>query len=378
MRKLAVACVVVAAVVALSAAWWLRLFTLESHTGYFSPAFSHDGRFVHAIVRETTGLTWGFGWEHFTPPAHAYPLSDRISLVRVESASGKVETLESWSSTPVLRRVISEYRGRVFNTMHASVRPDPSGTVRYEIEIAIPVVPSSEVHRLSGSWAPDEAARQRDEWRRGDYAGAGTSEPVLSGETEVFALSGPESYPCAVVLLDHRMMTTRVLVKSAAYAGRYPDGVPITALLEVSRKKDIERVAELARVREKLVAKYRKEGASEIEALLRSNRALEDSGYLPKSPRIVAQKLGAADIAAFSALPLFAIADTEMASGIFPDIEKALSAPGSEIDKSMGAYVVHNDYASSRKLNAHLASGAREFLVRFRGETYRIEVRHAR
>jgi hypothetical protein len=378
MRKLAVGCVVAAALAALGAAWWLRLLTLESHTGYFNPAFSHDGRFVHVIVRETTGLTWGFGWEHFTPPAHAYPLSDRISLVRFESESGKAETLESWSSTPVLHRVISEYRGRVFNTMHASVRPGPGATVRYEIEIAIPVVPSSDVHRLSGSWAPDEGARRRGEWRRGDYAGAGTSEPVVSGETEVFALSGPESYPCAVVLLDHRVMTTRVLVKSAACAGRYPDGPPITALLEVSRKKDIERVAEVARVRDKLVASYRSEGASEIEALLRSTRALEDSGYLPKSPRIVAHRLGEHDIAALSDLPLFAIAEAEMASGIFSDIEKALSAPGGEIDKSMGAYVVHNDYASSRKLNAHLASGARQFLVRFRGETYRVEIRHAR
>jgi hypothetical protein len=44
----------------------------------------------------------------------------------------------------------------------------------------------------------------------------------------------------------------------------------------------------------------------------------------------------------------------------------------------MGAYVVHNDYTNSRKLNAHLASGERQFLVRFRGETYRVEIRHAR
>jgi hypothetical protein len=47
---------------------------------------------------------------------------------------------------------------------------------------------------------------------------------------------------------------------------------------------------------------------------------------------------------------------TAMASGIFPDIEKALSAPGTEIDKSMGKYIVHNDYAvrsdRSRRENA--------------------------
>jgi hypothetical protein len=101
-------------------------------------------------------------------------------------------------------------------------------------------------------------------------------------------------------------------------------------------------------------------------------------GYLPKSPRLVAHKIAAADSDAFPALPLFEIAEAEMASGVFPDIEKALAAPGTEIDKSMGKYIVHNDYANSRKLNAHLAGGTREFLVRFRDETYRIELRHTR
>ena len=378
MRRLVVACVAVAALATAGAAWWLRLVTFESHVGYFGPAFSADGRFVYAVTRETTGVTWGLGWEHFSPPAHAYALSDRIGLVRIEAESGKVETLESWSSTPVLHRVISEYRGRVFNTMHAGVRPDASGAVRYEVEMALPVVPSSEVHRLSGSWATDKAARRRGEWRRGGYAGAATSEPVLSGQSEVLTLRGPEFFPCAVVLLDHRTMMPRVLLKTAACAERYPDGPSVKALLEVSRKKDIERVAELERARTELVAKYRKEGASEIEALLRSNRDLEDSGHLPKSPRLVAHKVGKVDASAFSALPLFDIADAEMASGIFPDIEKALAVPGAEIDKSMGKYIVHRDYGNSDKLNAHIAGGAREFLVRYRGETYRIEIRRAR
>jgi hypothetical protein len=378
MKKLVIACIVAAVLAGLGAASWLRLLTWESHTGYFGPAFSSDGRFVYAVMRETRGFTWGFGWEHFTPPAHAYALMDQISLVRLEVQSGKLETLESWPSTPVRQRVISEYRGRVFNTMHAKVRPEAAGAVRYEVEMAIPMVPSSQVHRLAGNWAAEETVRRRGEWRRGGYTGSGTSEPVVVGDTEVFALGGSESFPCAVVLLDHRTKTPRVLVTSAACAERYPDGPPIDALLEVSRKKDIDRIAKLERARSELVANYRKQGASEIEALLRTNRDLEDMDYLPKSPRLVAHKIAAADSDAFPALPLFEIAEAEMASGVFPDIEKALAAPGTEIDKSMGKYIVHNDYANSRKLNAHLAGGTREFLVRFRDETYRIELRHTR
>ena len=77
------------------------------------------------------------------------------------------------------------------------------------------------------------------------------------------------------------------------------------ALLEVSRKKDIERVAALERARRELVADYMREGASELEAMLRSTRALEDRGYLPKSPRLVARKLSAPEADALRALPLF-------------------------------------------------------------------------
>jgi hypothetical protein len=298
--------------------------------------------------------------------------------VRVDAESGRIETLESWPSTPVSRRVISEYRGRVFNTMRASVRPDAGGAVRYEIEMAIPVVPLSEVHVLAGNWARTPVGHSRGEWRRHGSLQMGLSEPVLAGQIEVFTLKGPEFFPSAVVLLDHLTMKTRVLLKSAAYGDRYPDGPPIRELLEVSRKKDIERIAELKRARNELVARYRAQGLTEIEALLRSNRDLEDGDYLPKSPRVVARKLEQADISAMSTLPLFDIADAEMASGIFPDIEKALATPGDEVDKSMGKYIVHRDHGNSERLNALLAGGAREFLVRFRNETYRIELRFGR
>jgi hypothetical protein len=376
-RKVAVVFAALALAV-LGAAWWLKLVTWETHAGYFAPAYSHDGRHVYAVTREAAGFTWGFGWEHFTPPAHAYLLSDRIALIRIETATGKTETLESWAATPLLERALSEYRGRIFNTMRASVRPDASSAVRYEVEIAIPVVPSSEIHRLSGTWSAQPQMQRRADWQRGGYSGAGPSEPVLSGQVEVFALSGPESFPCAVVLLDHASMKARALAGSATCHGRHPEGPPVDALLEVSRKKDIERVAALERARKALVAGYMSQGASQGEAMLKSIRGLEDSGHLPKSPRLLARKLSTREADASSALPLFEIADAEMASGIFPDIEKAIAEPGAEIDRSMGKYIVHDHYANSRRLNEHLAGGAREFLVRYRGATYRVEILYAR
>ncbi len=373
MRKL-LAGIVAAAVLAIAGgAWWLGLVTWETHTGYFGPAFSRDGKHVYAVTRETRGITWGMGWEHFTPPAYAYALSDRFSLVRIEVESGRSEALESWPSSPVTQRIIREYRGRVFNTVSAAVRQEDTGAVRYQVEMAIPVVPVSEVHRIAGIWAAAGGKKERGEWNRGGHSGTGLSEPVLSGQVEIFTARGPEFFPSAIVLLDHRTMTTRVIAKSSAYAGRYPDGPKVEELLPVSRKKDIERVAELVRVRNEHVARYRAQGLSEIEALLKTNRDLEDLGHLPRSPRIVATRLAAttADLG----LPLFEIAEAEMASGVFPDIEKAIAAPGAEIDRSMGKYIIHRDFANSAKLNAHFSGGGRDFLVRFRGQTYRVEVR---
>jgi hypothetical protein len=375
-RKLSVVVALLAAAV-LGAAWWLKLVSWEHHTGYFGPAFSHDGRHVYAVMRESTGFTWGPGWEHFTPPAYAYLHTDRVGLVRITVADGAVETLETWPASPLPGRVLREYRGRIFNTMQASVRADAAGQVRYEIAIAIPVVPSSEIHRLTGTWSAQPQARRRGEWQHGSHGAAGSSEPVLAGEIEVFALKGPESFPCAVVLLDHARMAARTLAGSATCHGWHPGGPPVGALLEVSRKKDIERVARLERARKEWVAKYMQEGASEGEAMVKSIRALEDTGYLPRSPRLVAHRLTGGEAAATTALPLFEIAEAEMASGIFPDIEKALASPGEEIDRS-GQYIVHDHYRNSRRLNAHLAGGAREFLVRYRGETWRLEIRHAR
>ena len=361
-------CVLVLAAAAVASL--LGLATWQRHTGYFGPAFTPDGRFVYAVVRETDGITWGFGWEHFTPPAWAYPLSDRLSLVRIDVASANRQTLETWATTPVSRRVIREYRGRVFNTMSATVRPGPD-RVDYVISMSIPKVPFSEIHTIEGAWSETGTARRRGDWRAGGWGGTGLSEPLVAGTQEVFTLPGVEFFPCAIVILDHAARASRPLTWTRDCSTRYPQGPVADDLLAVSRKPDIDRIAELERVRTARIAKHRAEGASESEAILRVNRELEDRGLLPRSPRMTARAIDGRSLS----LPTFEIADAEMQSGVFPDIERAIADPGLEIDKSMGRYIVHRDYTTSARLNALLEGGAREFAVRFRGGTYHIEIR---
>lgn len=310
------------------------------------------------------------GWEHFTPPASAYAFTDRVALVRVDVATGAVTTLERWSSTPVTRRLLRNYRNRIFNWMSVTIRPQRDGSVQYTAQISMPRVPSSEGHVLAGVWAP--ASSQRGEWQRGSPQ-LGGSEPVLADQTEVFAMPGPESFPCGIVLLDHAAMTPRPVTWTEACRQQHPEGPPVPKLMEVSRKADLDRIAEIGRVRDERVAKYRSEGRSEGEALLQSSRDLQNSGYLPRPPQLVAHPVGAGEAA--DGRPVFDIADAEMASGIFPDLERALARPGAEVEKSMGRYIVHRDYGNSARLNAFLDGGGREFLVRFREATYRVEVR---
>ena len=49
-----------------------------------------------------------------------------------------------------------------------------------------------------------------------------------------------------------------------------------------------------------------------------------------------------------------------------------------EIDKAMNKHIAHDHYTSSAALNAQLAAGGRTFVVRYKGETYRLELRYAR
>jgi hypothetical protein len=323
---------------------------------------------VYAITRETTGLAWGMGWEHFTPPASAYAFGDTVALVRIDVDTGAITTLERWSSTPVTRRVMQNYRGRIFSFLSVTIRAHRDGRVEYAAAISIPRVPSSEVHLLSGVWAP--SAAPRGEWVIGERP-MGASEPVVAGETEVLALRGPESYAC-LVLVDHAATAPRALAWPPGCRKQYPDGPPLAAVMEASRKKDLDRLAEIGRLRAERIATYRAEGRPEGEALLQSSRDLQGLGYLPKPAQVVAWRVEA-DMS--SALPVFEIADAEMASGVFPDLQRALGSPGAEVEKSMGRYVVHRDYTNSARLNAFVDGGGREFLVRFRGATYRVEIR---
>lgn len=353
---------------ALAAAWLLQLLTWEHRVGFFAPAFSADSKAVVFIERRTRGVTWGFGWEHLTPPAKARAWSDVFFLRRFDLASGDVATLETWERSPIVGRTLSNYRGRMFVRPSVALRPRADG-IEYRVELAPPRVPTSEVMQLRGVSA-DGAQRRRGEWGTAAAGAVGPSEPTIDGERELFTLAGAQSYPAAIVLLDHADRSLRVLQRAPGFESEHPQGPSLDALLAASRKPEHDFVAEMKRIEAERRAAYLALGMNEGAAILRASRDLRDLGYFTKPQRWVATLLAPSEIARYPRLPRLDIVEMEFKVGLFPDLEQAMTAPGTEVDRGFSRYIRHRDFDNSEKLNTLLAADTRELLIGRGGRVY--------
>jgi len=344
--------------------------------GVFAPAYDEAGEALYFVHRETRGTSIGPGWEHFTPPARARISHDAFSLRRLDLASGRVEVLESWASSPLAERRISTYRGRIFTVTMARIRV-VEGSVEYRVRMSVPRQPTSELYRLAGIWRPDAAERaegiKRAEWEEGHSELSGYDRTPLSGRWEAIAAPGPESYPSAIVAFDASTDEVRVLVETPAYREQHPDGVPVAWLHEWARRPEIERIDDLRTTYAELLDRFRAEGLTETEAWLAATREMQRLGFYPKPTTLVARALSSGE-ARLDSWPHFVVPEGEMQSGVFPDIEKALAAPGTEVDKRMGSYIIHRDYENSAKLNAYFDGEGRTFYVTYDEVTYAVTV----
>lgn len=338
--------------------------------GVFAPAYDEAGAALYFLHRETRGTSIGPGWEHFTPPARARASHDVFSLRRLDLESGSVDVLESWALSPLVDRTLSTYRGRIFTVAMARIRA-VGDTVEYRVRLSVPRQPTSELYRLAGIWRPSRA--ERGEWEEGHVELSGHDRTPLDGRWEAIAVPGPESYPSGIIAFDESTDEVRVLVETPAYRRSHPDGVSVAWLRERARRADIERLDHLRTTRAELLDRFRREGLSEMEAALAANKEMQRLGLYPKPPALVAREVPAGEEVR-DEWPHFVIPEGEMRSGVFPDIEKALAAPGTEIDKSLGSYIIHRDYENSAKLNAYLDADGRTFYVTYDHTTYQVTV----
>lgn len=347
------------------------LFGSEAYTGYFAPVYSPDGRYVYYVVRDTRGRINGPGMEFFTPPAEVRVDADLFTIHRIDLETGRDQTIASISDSPLVRREIETYRSRIFTCPSVHLRFVDDQHLEYEIAISVPTRPTSTIWRVWRTWnAEQEEYEGSDVWVPAQAQVTGLMEDRLREGTEVVTVPGPECYPTAIITIDHSTGEYETLLASADFEEEYPDGLTDEVVFEQSKRGEIERLREMRKAYDAAIEKYREEGLPEGEAILRANKDMQERGFHPATPTMMAKPVEAVR----SDLPLFEISDQEFEVGIFPDIDAAIGSPGLKVDKDMGHYVTHRDFETSAKLNEFLDTGATTFLVRARGRVWEISI----
>ena len=343
--------------------------------GYFGPIFAPDAQSVFTITRDVRARVVGLGYDMWTPPARVWVHRDRFALVRLRLWDGQSSVIREFPPSPLEGQSFSAYHGGIYGDARVHLRWADPAHLEYELAVTRHDSPLSRTFVLRRRWDATSDRFVESGWQEGS-AGMGGDEPAqLSGPLEVLAPRGDEGLPCGVVVIDSASHSARALTGEAACRSRYPDGLSPAVLADQSRRADIERAETIRTTYDELVARGLAHGVPDGEARLHAGREMERLGFFPKSPTLVA-----AAATCDGGLPEFRISDEEFRVGLFQDIAEAIAHPGDEVAKSMGAYVVHRDYDTSRQINAYLADRARrDFLVEAHGRCWRLHLdRHDR
>jgi len=352
---------------------------VQTYEGYLAPVYSPDGQYVYFVERRVSGtskVTKDPGFIFGGAPTYDVSVAkDMFSLKRIKVQSGKVEELVALSPSPIEGRRY-ESQGNKFQFPNAWLRFTTGGQLEFNVCLKTQKIPAEKEYASSGVWIDAQhVAKISRSWEE-SHCETGLNEWPLSGDWELMEAHGePDYFTVAIVAYNHVTGDIKPLVKSKGYDRAYPQGVPLRQIQESSRRQEIERIQGITRTREELLQKYKAMGMSEIQSELRIIKDLQRLGYYPKPTTIVARRLSRDEAAKIDKDALFSIAREEMASGVFPDIEKAVATPGEEIDHDTGGYLIHRDYTTSARLNAYLKTGKTQFYVRYLGETYEMTIK---
>ena len=371
-RWVAIAGLAALALLALGAAavWRIGLVADSHETGYLAAVFAPDGTSVFAVTRDVRALVTGFGREFFTAPARVRIGRDRFELLSTRLSDGQAAVLETFAPSPLSDNSIRAYHGAIFGVGHAHLRWADRTHLDYEIAVTRHDVPLARTFVVRRVWNPKTAAYAATPPWQETSTGMGGDEPhQIHGDLEAILVPGDELMPCAIALLNRDGSAPRLLVQTDTCRRKYPGGIPASVLMARSRRAEIERAETIRTTHRDLVARGRLAGRSEGQAMLDASKELQRLGWYPKTTTLVAKPAGCD-----GASPLFPISDAEFTSGLFQDIESAIARPETRIDKSMGAYITHRDFATSRQINEYLDAGHSTFFVRARGACWRLTI----
>ena len=352
--------------------------THSTAQGFYKPIFDPEAQVVLYIQRDVKAWDWGPGWEGFSPPAFVRITRDTFRLMQYDLFTETTTTLKTFQESPLVGGTHRHYRNRIYGLPRVMLRYErESGQLEYEIAVRIISQPSSTTYRIYRWWNNlTNLVEEPGIWQT-DYARMqGLNEDRLRGEVELLTLPGPEGMPCAIVSRDHRADTTRVLVRSPGFDKQYSEGIPPDVLANRSEKKRIEQLRTIRSDDDYFYRKHLAEGMRDGEARLAANEDMQEAGHYPKDPTLTARVV--APGGAKSDLPVFAISQTEMESGIFNDIAAAIKSPEKAVKNQGYNYITYRGYDNSRKLNDHLKSGALKYRVLYQKKLYELQIQKYR
>ena len=195
---------------------------------------------------------------------------------------------------------------------------------------------------MIGSWnAETRTLFEQELWKSGYHSTNRWTEQILSGPWEIVDYKSK-----ALILYDSSAQKRTPLRVSRSAGSPLKEEVATADLKDYAHRDQLERSRTIRETYTTTVAGLQAQGLPEGEAMLRANDEMEKKGYYPKTPKVTANKIEIIR----QGVKVFEISDDELRYGLFPDIEKAIAKPGTEVHFD-GKYITHRDFDTSRKLN---------------------------
>ena len=351
---------VVLALLLLVPAWFVYQLgiipRLDRIQTFHAPVFGPDGREVYYLTRNAWGVSWGPGIEFFTPPAAVIVLGDRFFLQKTSRETGETVTIHAWRARHLFTPKM-QYRNYLFGIPECELRWEGK---RLHYKIGLDFLPNEppgfSVNEWTiGSWNVDTTdVVDRDTWTPGYQTTDRWTGQILSGPFEIVDYKGQ-----ALILYDSVTQKRTLLRVSRTNGSQLREEIATADLKDHLHRTQLERSRTIRETYAGTVAGLEAQGLPEGAAMLQANDEMEKRGYYPKTPKLEAKKIESIQ----PGIAIFAITKDEFRFGLFPDIEEAITKPGTEVHFS-GKYITHRDFDTSRKLNDYLAAGNKTFIVR--------------
>lgn len=240
--------------------------------GYFSPAFSKDGKEIFYIERKTEG------YKKLLSPdedkgnfMEVRTKKDDFSLKKLNIENNKTETIKTFPPSPLVNNIKKEHAGSIFQIPQTSILIDDQGRLQYAINFGDTCL-SSVANNLENEIV------EKNEWYKAEGACPTLpNDSSFHNEFEVVTLKGREMYPGGVAILNHEKEEADILLKNKNLQINFPKNVSYRDLEQYSVKKFITKDKEEAR---RLSDEYEEKGTFEEEGLDRP-KTEEDYKKIP-------------------------------------------------------------------------------------------------